>query len=88
MQSPLIAIPLKTTTEADYVGPLRQTISSAYADDPAAYAGEMAALQRARQDAVKGAGSEATQRDLLYRYFGQLELLELRFPELKVAFNW
>lgn len=27
-------------------------------------------------------------RDLLYRYFGQLELVELRFPEIKVNFPW
>lgn len=27
-------------------------------------------------------------RDLLYKYFGQLELLELRFAELRVAFPW
>lgn len=29
-----------------------------------------------------------TARDLLYKYFGQLELLELRFAEIKVAFPW
>lgn len=27
-------------------------------------------------------------RDLLYKYFGQLELLELRFSEIKVNFPW
>ena len=27
-------------------------------------------------------------RDLLYKYFGQLELLELRFPEIRVSFPW
>lgn len=27
-------------------------------------------------------------RDLLYKYFGQLELLELRFAEVKVSFGW
>jgi hypothetical protein len=27
-------------------------------------------------------------RDLLYKYFGQLELLELRFSEIKVVFPW
>jgi len=29
-----------------------------------------------------------TARDLLYKYFGQLELLELRFSEIKVTFPW
>jgi len=28
------------------------------------------------------------ERDLLQKYFGQLELLELRFAELRVSFNW
>lgn len=27
-------------------------------------------------------------RDLLFKYFGQLELLELRFPDIKVPFPW
>src|SRR6266545_530602 len=27
-------------------------------------------------------------RDLLYKYFGQLELLELRFSEIRVNFPW
>ena len=27
-------------------------------------------------------------RDLLYKYFGQLELLELRFAEIRVNFPW
>jgi len=27
-------------------------------------------------------------RDLLYKYFGQLELLELRFPEMRANFSW
>ncbi len=29
-----------------------------------------------------------TARDLLYKYFGQLELLELRFAEIRVNFPW
>lgn len=29
-----------------------------------------------------------TARDLLYKYFGQLELLELRFSEIRVNFPW
>ncbi|RCH98002.1 bck1-like resistance to osmotic shock, partial [Rhizopus stolonifer] len=44
-----------------------------------------------RQD-IRGAGKDLTGRDLLYRYFGQLELLDLRFPvdekHVKVLFNW
>lgn len=37
---------------------------------------------------MRGAGSDLTARDLLYKYFGQLEFLELRFSEIKVPFPW
>ncbi|KAJ3334964.1 bck1-like resistance to osmotic shock [Kappamyces sp. JEL0680] len=41
---------------------------------------------------MRGAGRDITGRDIIYRYFGQLELLVLRFPlgeeGLKVAFEW
>ncbi|KAF8957529.1 BRO1-like domain-containing protein [Flammula alnicola] len=57
-------------------------------EEPENYAAECALLQRCRQDAVRGAGSDITARDLLYKYFGQLELLELRFSEIRVNFPW
>ncbi|KAH9968158.1 BRO1-like domain-containing protein [Russula dissimulans] len=87
-QSPLISIPRKGTDEVDWTSPIRTTISQSYGEDPDNYATECASLQRCRQDAVKGAGSDMTARDLLYKYFGQLELLELRFPEIRVNFPW
>src|SRR6267378_783782 len=34
------------------------------------------------------ASRRLTARDLLYKYFGQLELLELRFSEIRVNFPW
>lgn len=103
-QSPLISIPRKGTDEVDWTTPIRSSISQSYGEDPDNYASECASLQRCRQDAVKGAGSDMTgaflsflqdecpqhepARDLLYKYFGQLELLELRFPEIRVNFPW
>ncbi|KZV96000.1 BRO1-domain-containing protein [Exidia glandulosa HHB12029] len=87
-QSPTISIPRKTTEEVDWTGPIRNLIAQSYGESPDNYAAECAALQRCRQDAVRGAGSDTTGRDLLYKYFGQLELLELRFAELRVAFPW
>lgn len=88
MSSPTIAIPLKSTDDVDWAGPIRSLIANSYADNPDSYTTECAALQRCRQDAVKGAGSDFTARDLLYKYFGQLELLELRFSEIRVTFPW
>ncbi|WWC63541.1 uncharacterized protein I303_106144 [Kwoniella dejecticola CBS 10117] len=87
-QSPLIAIPRKTTQDVDWTNPIRSIIAHSYGEDPKNYVEECSNLQRCRQDAVRGAGSDQTARDLLYKYFGQLELLELRFAEIKVPFIW
>ncbi|PSR74743.1 hypothetical protein PHLCEN_2v9622 [Hermanssonia centrifuga] len=83
-QAPMISIPKKTTEEVDWTTPIRSAISQSYGEDPDNYSTECANLHRCRQDAVKGAGT----RDLLYKYFGQLELLELRFAEIRVTFPW
>ncbi|KAF6751186.1 BRO1-domain-containing protein [Ephemerocybe angulata] len=87
-QSPMISIPKKGTDEVDWTTPIRNLIAQSYGESPDNYAAECAALQRCRQDAVRGAGSDITARDLLYKYFGQLELLELRFSEIRVNFPW
>ncbi|KAI0752567.1 BRO1-domain-containing protein [Daedaleopsis nitida] len=86
--SPMISIPKKTTEEVDWTGPIRNAIAHSYGEDPDNYATECGNLQRCRQDAVKGAGSDMTAKDLLHKYFGQLELLELRFSEIRVNFPW
>ncbi|KDQ06193.1 hypothetical protein BOTBODRAFT_71084 [Botryobasidium botryosum FD-172 SS1] len=87
-QSPMISIPKKKTDEVDWTTPIRSIIAGSYGESPDNYAAECASLQRCRQDAVRGAGSDVTARDLLYKYFGQLELLELRFSEIRVTFPW
>ncbi|KZT26165.1 BRO1-domain-containing protein [Neolentinus lepideus HHB14362 ss-1] len=87
-QSPMLAIPKKSTDEVDWTTPIRNIIAQSYGESPDNYAAECSALQRCRQDAVRGAGSDLTARDLLYKYFGQLELLELRFSEIRVNFPW
>lgn len=59
-QSPTISIPKKKTDDVDWTGPIRQVISHSYGESPDTYSSECAALQRCRQDAVKGAGSDIT----------------------------
>lgn len=86
--TPLISLPYKSTTETDFATPIRQTIAQTYGERPDGYTEDIATLSRCRGDAVKGAGSDTTARDLLLKYFGQLELLELRFAETKIAFQW
>ncbi|KAG6853664.1 hypothetical protein C0991_002462 [Blastosporella zonata] len=81
----MISVPKKSTDEVDWTTPIRNLIAHSYGESPDNYAAECAQLQRCRQDAVRGAGSDMTARDLLYKYFGQLELLELRFPEIKAT---
>lgn len=89
VQAPLLWVPLKTTSDVSYAPSIRQTIMQTYQESADSYKEEIAALDRCRQDALRGsAGSDITGRDLLYKYFGQLELLELRFPEVRVPFPW
>ncbi|KAG0243458.1 BRO1-like domain-containing protein [Mortierella sp. GBAus27b] len=90
-QSPMISVPLKRTDEVDWVSPLRRYIAVSYQDDPEKYAEETGTIHRLRQD-MRGAGNDITGRDVLYRYFGQLEILDLRFPvdeaHIKISFSW
>ena len=92
LQPPMISSPLKQTSEIDWVQPLKNYIRQTYGDDPERYAEECNTLNRLRQD-MRGAGKDSTAgRDLLYRYYGQLELLDLRFPvdenHIKISFTW
>ncbi|KAI1828455.1 BRO1-like domain-containing protein [Xylaria intraflava] len=91
-QTPMLSTPLKATNEIDWITPLKRYIRDTYGDDPERYAEECATLNRLRQD-MRGAGKDSTAgRDLLYRYYGQLELLDLRFPvdeqHIKISFTW
>ena len=74
-QSPMISIPRKGTDEVDWTSPIRTAISQSYGEDPDNYSNECSSLQRCRQDAVKGAGSDMTgvfpyssQRSVLNRF--------------------
>ncbi|KAK5080600.1 bck1-like resistance to osmotic shock [Lithohypha guttulata] len=92
VQAPMLSSPLKQTTEIDWIEPLKIYIRHNYGDDPEKYAEECQTLNRLRQD-MRGAGADsASGRDLLYRYYGQLELLDLRFPvdenHIKISFTW
>ncbi|KAI9296035.1 BRO1-domain-containing protein, partial [Neoconidiobolus thromboides FSU 785] len=90
-QCPLLHVPLKTTEEVDWIAPLRKYIESVYMDEADKYSEELHTFNRIRQD-MRGAGVDNTGRDLLYRYFGQLDLLELRFQvdenNVKINFPW
>ncbi|KAJ3108970.1 bck1-like resistance to osmotic shock [Phlyctochytrium planicorne] len=90
VQAPLLHPPLKKSDEVDFT-PLKRHIATVYSEDPEHYANEIATLHRLRQD-TRGAGKDITGRDILYRYYGQLDLLEVRFPidekNVKILFTW
>jgi hypothetical protein len=78
---PFLHVPLKATEETEWEQPLAHHIATVYADEPSKYSKELAALHKLRQD-MRGAAtaSDLTARDVLLKYYGQLELLELHFP--------
>ncbi|EXJ80651.1 hypothetical protein A1O3_06935 [Capronia epimyces CBS 606.96] len=92
VQAPMLSCPLKQTNEIDWVTPLKNYIANNYGDDPEKYSEECQTLQRLRQDMRGASNDSASGRDLLYRYYGQLELLDLRFPvdeqHIKISFTW
>ncbi len=91
LQSPLLDCPTKKTDDADFTESFNSYIESAYHEESSKYEKEVSYLNRLRQD-MRGAGKDLTGRDILYRYYGQLELLDLRFPidekHVKVLFTW
>ncbi|KAK9481226.1 BRO1-like domain-containing protein [Lipomyces japonicus] len=88
--SPKVTIPLKKTKDLDWEAPLNQYIRMTYGASEN-FSKESALFNRLRQD-IMGAGKDATGRDLLYKYYGQLELLDLRIPVeeggCKITFTW
>ena len=52
--------------EVDWTTPIRHVIASSYGESPDNYATECANLQRCRQDAVRGAGSDMTGQHISY----------------------
>ncbi|ORX45928.1 BRO1-domain-containing protein [Piromyces finnis] len=90
-QIPMLSIPLKVTEETDFTSAFKSYIMEHYQEDPENYLNEISILNRLRQD-ITGVGKDMTGRDILYRYYGQLELLDLRFPldekHVKVPFTW
>ena len=92
MQSPMIAVPFKQTTQIDWIQPLQSYIRKVYSDNSESYADECNTLNRLRQDVREVSRDSTAGRDLLCRYYRQLELLDLRLPvnedHIKISFTW
>lgn len=90
-QSPFLHVPFKRTDDVDWIAPLKKYIAGVFQEDASKYNEETAIINRQRQD-MRGAGKDMVGKDLIYRYYGQLELLELRFPvdehHVSLLFTW
>lgn len=91
LQIPLVHIPTKRTDEVDFAPAFTSYIQTVYQEDAKAYTSEISNLNQLRQN-VRGAGKDITGLHVLYRYHGQLNLLDLRFPideeHVKIQFHW
>ena len=91
-----LSVPLKTTRAVDFSESFTQFILSHYGQDPASFTSAIQSLAQLRQLATAEIALESgtAARDALYKYHGQLELLELHFsPSLfeesgLVMFEW
>lgn len=85
-----ITLPIKETVEINWTDPLTNYITSLYGTADG-FKSEINSLNRLRQD-TRGVAMDAVGRDILYRYYGQLELLDLRIPVggngCRMTFTW
>jgi hypothetical protein len=88
--TPMVTIPLKGMIDSDWTSPLRQYIAGIYGPGNH-FKDEASQIHRLRQD-VRGSAADTIGRDLLYRYYRQLQLLELRIPVnehgCRMSFSW
>ncbi|KAG4301743.1 hypothetical protein PCK1_002006 [Pneumocystis canis] len=89
-QLPLIYIPKKKTVDLDWIQPLKQFIQATSIDGNQ-YTNECNILNKLRQD-IQETNMDLTSKDILYKYYGQLEFLDLRFPidekNIQILFKW
>lgn len=87
---PMVTLPQKETTEIDFRTPFFAYLRDEFGENPNTYLEEIANLSRVRE-AARMSSRDQQGRDALYKYFGQLELLDIRFQgkgSLKVQFPW
>lgn len=85
---PLVALPLKRSVDVDPSAQIGRLIIASYEQRDDTYKDDIEAVVRARRDATSHDSCATTGRDLLLRWFHMVEMLELRFPELRESFSW
>jgi hypothetical protein len=77
-EMPLVEIPLKEPHPLEWNEQLQGYITKVYMDDPSKYRHEIDSLNQMRSN-LSALTKDIKGRDMAYRYYGQLELLPLRF---------
>ncbi|GMF20163.1 unnamed protein product [[Candida] boidinii] len=91
MKTAFIPIPLKKTEQVDWIQPLRSYLKRLYGSYKD-FEDETVQFNKLRSD-ITGASKDTTGLDLYYKYYGQLELLDLRMPidqhgGVNIDFKW
>lgn len=91
MKTNLLAVPIKKSDDVNWLPPLKHYINSVYGKDNE-FQQDLAGFNKLRQD-LRGVNADNTGISLYYKYYSQLELLDLRIPinsvlGKKVSFVW
>lgn len=84
-----ISIPLKEAEPTDWVKPLKAYLAQVYGSASSDFEHSVVEFDKLRNDTIH-AEKDDIAKELYYRYYGQLELLEMRVPleMLKIEFEW
>lgn len=92
MKTTLLLVPIKKTEDVNWQKPLNNYLISIYGNTTE-FQLDLSNFNRLRQD-IRGANADSTGIGLYFRYFSQLELLDLRIPvanvnkHKKLTFTW
>ncbi|EGW31264.1 uncharacterized protein SPAPADRAFT_61836, partial [Spathaspora passalidarum NRRL Y-27907] len=92
MKTHLLTVPSKKTEEINWVKPLNNYLVSIYGNT-SSYQDDLNSFNKLRQD-IRGVNADNTGLKLYYKYYSQLELLDLRIPfatvnkHKKLEFEW
>ncbi|RLV93783.1 Vacuolar protein-sorting protein BRO1 [Spathaspora sp. JA1] len=92
MKTHLLIVPNKKTEEVNWIKPLNNYLLSIYGNT-SGFQDDLNSFNKLRQD-IRGVNADNTGLNLYYKYYSQLELLDLRIPfanvnkHKKLEFEW
>ena len=92
MKTAILSVPSKRTEDVNWTSPLSKYLSSIYGKN-SEYEQDVHIFNKLRQD-IKGVNADITGIKLYFKYYSQLELLDLRVPfnrisgHKRVSFTW